>query len=436
MKKILALCIAALMLFVFAQTVALADDLILYEGFDDPDITNLHNYCKSSGALSEPAFWDSYISFKMQDDDNGGYAPYITGISGKQSCISTKPVEIGNNKVFVTFRLKVVDLAGGIIAITLKPAAPGASNGHDVLIRQGRIDTLGYWGSVRDYNFTPDMWYTYKFEFANVDGVNQASVYIYDDMGNEVISSGPMPGAKPTNGSDYNGEIRNALVSVYQYNGASTWAIDDVEIITLDPSVPVAVDKDSLPENIGSMHCKPEFDIKFNQFVDMENMDAIVADAAGNTVSAADYIVTPTGDDSAKVTFCNFLNKNTTYTISFNGIEAWSGADASNVTLDFTTEIAHMLSAKDSSIADSDGKAKVVITFEDTFGYPSTPVRVMAVVYENGMMTKLEYVNGTVDADGKLEAEFSTVDADDDVTVLVFDESNSLIPVSEAICLK
>ncbi len=205
-------------------------EVIATEGFDDASITNIHNYANASAALSAPALWSSYVTTTMIDDGNGGYAPQLTSISGKQACVSTEPVEIGDDKTFVFFRFKPVDQGTGIIGMTLNPASPGSSNGHDVLIRGGRFDTLSYWGSKSNFTFTPNMWYNFVFEFENVDGTNQATLHVYDDQYNKVLGSAPVPGTKPTNGAGA-GVISNALVSVYQYNGVSTWAIDDVKIV-------------------------------------------------------------------------------------------------------------------------------------------------------------------------------------------------------------
>ncbi len=205
-------------------------EVVATEGFDVAEIPNLHAYAGTSAALSAPALWDSYVTHTMVSDCNGGYAPQLTSIDKKQPCISTAPVEIGEDKTFVFMRFKVVDQGTGIVCMTLNPAAPGASNGHDVLIRNGRFDTMSYWGSKNDFSFIPDIWYNFVFEFENVDGTNQATLHVYDDKYEKVLGSAPVSGTKPTNGAG-EGVISNALVSVYQHSGVSTWAIDDIKIV-------------------------------------------------------------------------------------------------------------------------------------------------------------------------------------------------------------
>lgn len=420
MKKLIVLCAAVAVIVGFgtfatsvsAETTVTSDtyDNLPTGSISQTDLGAAHKVFSSSKFYAEGA------ELEIIEDGYKGKALKITEDGGSVWTLQTNDAIFSETQcTYITFKLCILDNADSTVNLPVK-------TGFDslLLIQQNSgKDVLWTYGSNAKLPYELGEWYDVRVKYE----VGRTEIEVENADGDV---------AKGYSSSAYK---RLNFTASSAVAGVSI-AIDEVNMYVVDLADDVDVLENSLPENIQSLSRMPEFDLRFNQPLSAGNAVVTIADELGNTVPSESYKVTPDGHLGIKVEFTGMLNKGADYTMKISGLKMWSGEVANDVYVEFTTEFAHKLTLTDKQVTTEGQKTVVTISFDGTMGYNSTPVRVMGIIYENGKMTSLEYKDANVDEDGKLIVDFDTIDADEPFSVLVFDSSNTLIPVSEAICFE
>ncbi|MBR6729258.1 MAG: Ig-like domain-containing protein [Clostridia bacterium] len=134
------------------------------------------------------------------------------------------------------------------------------------------------------------------------------------------------------------------------------------------------------------------------------------------------------------VSFEGLLERNTTYTISFEGVINASGAPCEEASISFTTEDVHVLSAPElGEVTENDAMTTVAFTLRDPYNYPVFSGIVAAAAYdENNSLLGFDLVSVTdidMDVETELTFDFDLSDVSK-VKIMAFDYANGLVPLA------
>ncbi len=324
------------------------------------------------------------------------------------------------NPVVVNFKLKILD---------------DGFDGEDTSTRQLTTITAG--GATVLYIMESD---GPKFVPNNGNGSRIAyELNQWYDVTIKFTSSAIYTTVKDVNGNVATGESTKSstagVIIQSDEKNASAIIVDEMYMVQGE-GMQTEIISSSLPEDKKNVSRMPEISLGFNQpvFADI-NTSFIIKDSSNNVVDESSIDVEAIGfDEGIKITVGEMLAKGEDYTMTISGLKNLGEFPRSeDIVIEFTTEFAHELTALNKERTVAGDKTQVDVAFGNTLGYASTPVRVMGIVYENGKMSSLEYKTAAVDAQGNLTVVFDTIAPAQPFSLLVFDESNTLVPVSEAI---
>ena len=291
-------------------TVPVEKTAIAEEDFNNGEIADLSAYLRSSVVNKDNGMWTSYVTHTMVDDCNGGYAPQLTGMAGKTPWINTISTPItATEKTFVSLKWKAcTSTIANILSIGFGDAVAGTDGGYELRMMNGNFEPWNYWGR-RNIAYTPDVWYTIAVEFQKVNDVDQATLYIYDDLGNEVMKRTP-EGATSRYG------ITGAKLGIFQYAGAPTYCLDDIRIL----QTPAATDSEAFikSELVGEKvsSTTPVITAEFDKAISADSTAKFVA---GSTEIPA--VVTVVNPITVEITPASALDYSTSYTLDLSGIK-------------------------------------------------------------------------------------------------------------------
>lgn len=432
MKKIFALVLCMTMLLSTFVFVAEAESSCLIEDFESMALGNIGNavsFRTSNEMFNDTFFYDSGATIEVVEDGYKGKGLKVTEDGGSPFQLGVLPVTpTEGNPVYFTFKMKILDDVNGTANM---PIMLGYDNFIYIQQNSGRgvlwpmNDSDKELGAPR-MPYQIDKWYTFNITFTT----DCAYAEISDDDGN-------MTKGYNKNSKNKYFVFKSAPNNQQSVAGASIM-IDEMYMYTIDRDEAVIIDSATLPEDISSMSRKPSFELGLNQPVNLDDAVVSVVDSDGKAVENLQYSLTSTGLFGIGVEIKSMLGKGIDYTLSISGLKDYFGDTEEDLCVEFTTEYAHMLEIVDKSVTVEDGEVSAEIIFDNPLGYDAVPVKVMCVAYENGMMTAMDYANEEIDEDGKLTLSFDMgeLTGKEELGILVFDEANTLIPVSEAIGLK
>ena len=432
MKRIFALLLCVSVLLTSFVFVAEASSTCLLEDFESLELGSIGNavtFRLNNAMFNDSFFYDSGATIEVVEDGYKGKGLLVTEDGGSpfQLGVTTaEPTE--DTPVYFSFKMKVMNDADGTASL---PIMLGYDNFIYIQQNGGRgvlwpmNDSDKELGAPR-MPYELDKWYTFNITFTT-DG---AYAEISDDEGNV------------TKGYNKNSKTKYFVFKAAPNNkqgiAGTSIMIDEIYMYTIDRDEAIVIDPDTLPEDSLFMSRKPTFELGINQPANLDDAVVSVVDSEGAEVEDLMYSIKNNGLFGIKVEIESMLGKAEDYTMSISGIKDYYGDSEEDLTVDFTTEYAHMRAVVDSSATVNDGTVSAQLVFNNPLGYDAIPVKVMCVAYENNMMTAMDYVEGQIDADGNLGVEFNMgeLTGAEDINILVFDESNTLIPVTEAISLK
>ena len=384
------------------------------------------NYANAFGS----SFYPEGSSLEITEDGfNGGKALTITENDTTKFQIAlhndtTAFAPTADAPVYVSFKVKIKDNVDNTAKYLI-------NSGYDALCYiMLRNDSYVFFPNSGSGNLTcvPNEWYDIQVKFTP----GRADIRITDKNGTSVTGY-------RANNAGYLYMYSSSGGSAASVAGQSI-AFDEIRIsqgvaISTEPTARTSDGLSQPTENVSRM---PEFNFCYEPFMRVKSGDMVVtvADEGGTPVSSDAYTVT-TDFERVKVKFSQMLEKDTPYTITLSGVKDMNGDAASPYSFTFTTELAHKLTLAENGLNITSGETPAIeLTFDGTLGYPSTAVKVMSVIYDNGEMSYLDYRAGVIDADGKLVLSAYTLPDGkqlSDLTILVFADSQKLIPVCEAI---
>ena len=421
-KKIVSLALALVVSLGFC-TVAQADGLHIVETFEDEAVGTISSgvtYREASPIFGGAFFLDNSVAEISADGYSGkGFKITATTTGAKWYQLGTENfVATADAPVYVNFKLRIDNDADGTAAFPIRVAYDNflyiqknnSTGVNSIFFAQNGSGHLPY---------EVGKWYDFRVKFS----LGRVSAEIEDENGNMIT------GYRDCSGTflDFKGAgSQNATIA------GTGISLDEFRVVQGNDYV-VGFDQNSLPADTQSISRVPEFNLSFNAPANLSFMTVTVADSNGTPVPASNYTVTKKLGIGASVKFTQMLDKGENYTVTFSGIENLAGVVQGNIVFPFTTEYAHKFTVENKERTVVSEKTQVDLTLGNTLGYTSTPVRVMGVIYENGKMSSLEYKTAAVDSLGNLSVVFDTIAPSQPFSLLVFDDSNTLIPVSEVI---
>ena len=427
MKKCISFLLITMIVLLANVTLVSADTSVLnfLDTFDELDVgtisaTGVTSYAHAFGA----AFYNEGAFLEITEDGYKGNALTITENDTSRFKIALLNetaafAPTADAPVHISFKLRVDNNIGEF----------SIDSGYDTLCCTMKSDNDYFFSpNNKSGNMTcvPGEWYDIQVKFSP----NRADIRITDKNGTSVTG--------------YRANNANYLViNSSRANNQPTVAgqqisIDEIRIlqgeeISTEPEVKTS---EGLTQPTKGVSRMPEFNFCYEPFMNVVSNGIVVsvADEEGESVGSDMYEVT-TNFETVNVKFTEMLEKDTTYTITILGVKDMDGADVSAYDFIFTTELAHKLTLNSLNITSGDTPA-IELTFDGIGGYTSTDVRVMSVIYDDGMMSYLDYRTGIIDADGNLVLSSYILPSGkelSDLTVLVFADSQQLIPVCEAI---
>lgn len=300
--------------------------VVAHEKFDDPSITNLRNYMITNNPnfVSSGFYEPEYLAHTMESDCNGGYCPEITIVDGRAPFFNTATASYDTGKAFVSTKIKIVnDTDANGTKYNLGNFGFGVANSSDptsddLMIRNGVFETWHYWGR-QTYTYTPDVWYTIVFEFEKVSGVNQASVHIYDDRGNKVLYSAPVPNQSPKGAL-----TDSARMSYRAMKEPATYQIDDIMVLQTDAEDSNAfIACEILGEKSGAdiFTTTPVIKASFDQVVAAGSTAKFTATGKEDIAATVKY----TGSPLVEISPVSPLDYDTEYRLNLAGVKGING---------------------------------------------------------------------------------------------------------------
>ncbi len=251
------------------------------------------------------------------------------------------------------------------------------------------------------------------------------------------------------NGTSVTGYRANNAGFLYMYSSGGSSspskpgqsiAFDEIRILqgadaSSEPTVKTAKGIFDPDEKVSQVPC---FSLCYEPFMKINENDLVfsISDGEGNPVSDSMYELSA-AFETVNISFIGMLSKKTQYTATLSGVKDMEGADVEPYSFVFTTESSHRLTLAEDGIMVTEGEnPSVELTFDGTSDYPETNVKVMSAIYEDGVMTYLNYRTDVIYSDGKII--LSSYDLPEgkrisDMTILIFSDSQKLTPICKAI---
>lgn len=201
----------------------------------------------------------------------------------------------------------------------------------------------------------------------------------------------------------------------------SAFMIDNIEYYTMNK---MQIKSTTVANGAENVPCEEPIDIEFSEKIDAASLDNVTVSG----LAKSDYSVILTNDNTVRINFKKQLAYSKEYTINAENIKAENGLSGDNAIITFTTESAPDVYMQNVDVS-SNGDLK---TFTVTIANTSTEnkqITLFAATYdEYNMLSKMNYVNCTADAETEKTVGLSQKITDGKVRVYLWDGAELMQP--------